>query len=238
MNTATFVRAVIAATCVAVSETEAQVEPPSLNVYVTLATDYLQRGMSQTSGDPALQLGVDYRHHTGLFVGAWASNVDYMTEQSRARPRDHEIDYYIGFDDRGDYWSWTVTLAHYSYPRISFDYDYTELSVGVSFKNRISYRAAYTDDLLSIGYQSLGQEFGARWPLPRNIELGFTLGHFRTGDIPGGDYVHYNLGLSKLADAFTFDLRYYNTNYSLTTHIGRPADRRWVASFSYGFDAI
>jgi uncharacterized protein (TIGR02001 family) len=231
------IRAAIATLCLAASEAEAQLEPSSLDVYVTLATDYLHRGMSQTDDDAALQVGVDYRHRSGFFVGAWASNVDYRTEQLRARPREREFDYYVGIDKRRERWAWAATLARYTYPGVSFDYDYTELSVGASFRQRLSYRASYSDNLLSIGHTALGQEVGISIPLLRNLELGATLGHFRSSDIPGGDYVHFNVGVSKLVSAFTFDLRYYDTHYAVTTHLGRPADRRWVASFSYGYGA-
>lgn len=238
MTTHPWIRAALAALCLAASQAEAQLEPSGLDVYVTLATDYLHRGMSQTDADAALQVGIDYRHRTGFFVGAWASNVEYRTERLRARPRDREVDYYVGIDRRRDRWSWTATLAHYTYPGGSFDYDYSEFSVGASFKQRFSYRASYSDDLLSVGHAALGQELGIGIPLPKNMELGAALGHFRTSDIPGGDFVHFNVGVSKLVAAFTFDLRYYDTNYALTTHLGRPADRRWVASFSYGYGAL
>lgn len=226
------------AACLAVFDVEAQVEPSRLDLYATLASDYLHRGMSQTDGGAALQLGIDYRHRTGFFAGAWASNVDYETERLRQKPRSREIDYYIGIDERRGRWSWTAALAHYTYPDVGFDYDYTEFSVGASFKDRVSYRAAYADDLLSVGYRSLDQEISVNFPLPTNMELGIVLGRFSSSDRLDIDFTHYNVGLSKLIGAFTMDLRYYDTDYAIVTPLGRPADHRWVLSFSYGFDAI
>jgi len=38
-----------------------------------LASDYLFRGLDQTNG-PAVQGGLDYIHHSGLYAGGWASN--------------------------------------------------------------------------------------------------------------------------------------------------------------------
>ena len=38
-----------------------------------VASDYLFRGLDQTNG-PALQGGLDYVHHSGLYGGAWLSN--------------------------------------------------------------------------------------------------------------------------------------------------------------------
>ena len=43
---------------------------------VTLATDYIWRGQSQTDGAGAIQGSLDFAHESGLYVGAWASNID------------------------------------------------------------------------------------------------------------------------------------------------------------------
>lgn len=43
---------------------------------VAIATDYTFRGISQTSGDPAIQGGIDWASDL-LYVGTWASSVDF-----------------------------------------------------------------------------------------------------------------------------------------------------------------
>ncbi len=42
---------------------------------VALVSDYIWRGQSQTWGQPALQVGVEAAHHSGIYGGFWASNV-------------------------------------------------------------------------------------------------------------------------------------------------------------------
>ena len=210
----------------------------SLDVYVTLSSDYMNRGMSQTDGAGALQAGADYRHASGFFAGAWLSNVDFASEATRSRPREFEVDYYVGYSRDRDRLSWAVTLARYAYPDISVSYDYTELSFSLSFKDRFSYQASHTDHLLSLGTNALNQELGMTLPLYRNFELGAAVGVFRSADLQEGEYTHFNLGVSKIFKRWTFDMRYYDTNYDRVTHLGKPADRQWVVSASYGFDPI
>lgn len=41
----------------------------------TLVNDYIWRGLTQTFGKPALQVGVEMQHESGAYLGAWGSNV-------------------------------------------------------------------------------------------------------------------------------------------------------------------
>jgi len=59
---------------------------------VTLASDYVFRGISQTDQDPAVQGSFDYKHPLGVYLGVWASNVDENVSKGNI-----EIDYYGGY---------------------------------------------------------------------------------------------------------------------------------------------
>ena len=54
----------------------AEDSPHSLSGNVSMASDYLFRGISQTGGDAAIQGGLDYSHSSGFYLGTWGSNVD------------------------------------------------------------------------------------------------------------------------------------------------------------------
>ena len=47
---------------------------------VTLASDYMFRGFSQSKGNPALQAGAAWAGASGWIVGAWGSNVDFVDD--------------------------------------------------------------------------------------------------------------------------------------------------------------
>src|SRR5262245_59418168 len=63
----------------------AQDKPASPHAFtgnVTLVSQYIFRGLTQTSGKPALQGGIDYSHSSGLYAGTWASNVSWYKDQN------------------------------------------------------------------------------------------------------------------------------------------------------------
>lgn len=63
---------------------------------ITLVNDYVWRGQSQTWGRPALQLGVEAAHLSGLYGGFWASNVS-----DQYVPGSHiETDWYVGYRNK------------------------------------------------------------------------------------------------------------------------------------------
>src|SRR5690606_41185552 len=83
---------------------------------VTLATDYIWRGQSQTDGAGAIQGGLDIAHESGLYIGTWASNVDSEDFGGSSV----EVDYYVGFGNAiTDDLSYDLQWATYTYPKNS-----------------------------------------------------------------------------------------------------------------------
>ena len=64
-------QAVMAAEAAAAAETPSWTFPTS----VSLVSDYIWRGQSQTWGNPAVQAGIEADHVSGVYVGFWGSNV-------------------------------------------------------------------------------------------------------------------------------------------------------------------
>jgi uncharacterized protein (TIGR02001 family) len=48
-----------------------------LSITAGIFSDYVANGVTQTEGDPALQLSLDWANSDNLYAGAWASNVDF-----------------------------------------------------------------------------------------------------------------------------------------------------------------
>ena len=46
----------------------------------TLTSEYIYRGLKMSNGDPALQMGLDYEHDTGLFVGVFVNQASFAVE--------------------------------------------------------------------------------------------------------------------------------------------------------------
>ena len=99
---------------------------------VTLASQYVSRGIRQSWGRPALQAGVDAVHASGWSAGTWASSVsDRFIEGGRV-----EWDLYGGYTGSIGPVGVSLMAVHYRYPGASLGgvkYDYTELVPGMSY---------------------------------------------------------------------------------------------------------
>ena len=51
---------------------------------VGLYSQYIFRGLTQTNRQPALQGGIDLTHSSGFYVGAWGSNISWLTDNKSA----------------------------------------------------------------------------------------------------------------------------------------------------------
>jgi uncharacterized protein (TIGR02001 family) len=86
----------------------------NLDMTLGVFSDYRSRGISQTLGDPAAQAGATLVHSSGLYVGAWTSNVDFGGEFKTRQ----ELEYYAGY-----YWQATEAISldlgyiKYDYPK-------------------------------------------------------------------------------------------------------------------------
>lgn len=78
---------------------------------VSLATDYVYRGVTQTNNQPALQGGFDWKHPIGLSLGVYGSNVYFP-----GSPSSLELATYgaYTYDLRKD-WNVSAGLAYLSY---------------------------------------------------------------------------------------------------------------------------
>lgn len=100
----------------------------TLSGSITVASDYLFRGISQTDRRPAAQLGVEYDRASGWYLGGWASNVSWLSDTSTsAQPVSNslEFDAYAGWRGQFDAdWRWDAGLYAYTYPG-SYPHGYT-----------------------------------------------------------------------------------------------------------------
>ncbi len=107
-----------AAPAVAPAAPAAAPEPAStLSFNVGVVSDYRFRGIAQTSFKPAFQFGVDYAHKSGLYVGAWSSNINWIKDYVGATDGTQEVDLYGGY--KGEIakdFSFDVGFITYQYP--------------------------------------------------------------------------------------------------------------------------
>jgi uncharacterized protein (TIGR02001 family) len=123
----TSIRGLLAASLIAGSVLTAapafadETDPPSaitVTGNVALVTDYRFRGLSQTSGEPAIQGGINVNHSSGIYAGVWSSSLDFGNlPASDAVYGNQEVDLFAGWTGAvGSGVTADVGLLYYLYP--------------------------------------------------------------------------------------------------------------------------
>lgn len=201
----------------------------------TLTSEYIYRGLKMSDGDPAFQLGVDYEHDTGLFVGIWASTIDLRSPISR---RDAELDYYAGFHYKAESpITATVTILRYSFPGQSgmHSYDYNEVLLGATWLEHYSIELGYTSNIYGLSRIGRHWELRSEWPVANVWVIGVALGGNDLSDVGVSRYLHWNVGASARFSRLTFDLRWYDNQRPDGFAAQSSADSQVVLSISAAF---
>jgi uncharacterized protein (TIGR02001 family) len=69
----------------------------TISYNVGLFSQYIFRGLTQTDEKPAIQGGVDFAHASGLYVGAWGSNISWLEDGGYYEGSSLELDVYGGY---------------------------------------------------------------------------------------------------------------------------------------------
>ena len=197
------------------AQTKAPEPDYTLSYNVGAVSDYRFRGMAQTSFNPAVQGGIDFSHKSGLYLGAWVSNVSWVKDLNGASAGSMELDLYGGYKgsvtkDLG----FDIGLISYQYPGNNSGTAVGTLVAPGTFSNAsttevygalsyamftLKYSRSVTDflgNLNSSGSQYL--DLSAAF----DLGSGFTLTpHIGRQTIPNqgglGDYTDYSLSLAK-----------------------------------------
>jgi len=126
----------------------APASPHTVTSNVGLVSNYIFRGISQTSNNPAIQGGMDYSHASGFYAGVWGSNVNWIQDSVvTSGSVTMELDTYLGFkksinDDMG---------YDFGYIRYNYLGNYTTVSPYTAADTAEVY-AAFTYKFLTAKY--------------------------------------------------------------------------------------
>ncbi len=207
-------------------EAEEAEGPISVSVTLAAVSDYRFRGVSLSDKDPAFQPSITVSHESGLYVGAWASNI-------ASNPGDDvEVDLYAGFAG-GDAVTYDLGVTYYVYPGVSaFNYvefiGKTGTTVGpVTLGGVLAYAPSQdgtgnTDNIYVGGTAAFAIP---NTPLTFNSSVGLEDGAF------GDNKIDWSLGVSASVAGFTLGASYVDTN----RFVGGLGKAGAVFSVSYGF---
>lgn len=199
---------------------------------VALSTDYMWRGASQTDSEPAISGSFDLGHASGLYAGAWASNIDYMIGTDQAHI---ELNYYAGFaNDIGDTGiSYDVGALRYVFPGTD-GADWNEAYIGLSY-SMFSLKVSHSGDALASSESGTHYLLGFNHDLPMDIGFHANYAFYDLDDDINDDTLEdYNLGITKNLAGFDFDLTYYKTLSDAEDFVGNDSltDDRVVLTVS------
>ncbi|GAA0375687.1 TorF family putative porin [Bowmanella denitrificans] len=177
----------------------------SANIGVT--SNYLWRGVTQSSDGPSISGGLDYSHESGFYAGTWVGSIDWGNGNGV------ETDWYAGYSGEAGDFGYDVGYIYYAYPEEEYDdSNFGELYFNGSFGD-LGFGLAYTansdaDDDAPFGKGDMYYHVSYSFALPEDFSLGLTYGYY-SFDIDEAvhgdkDYGHFQLDLSK--GDFTFTL--------------------------------
>jgi len=198
----------LAGTAISVPAFAQNDSPFSITGSVTFTSDYRWRGMTQTDEHAAVQGELNLRHNSGLYVGAWGSNVDYNDPDLHL-----ELDTYIGFARKSAAINYDVGIIYYQYPGSS-DSNYWELygdfskDLGLAI---LQGGVQWTNDFDGADIDQYYYYGGVQVPVGP-VGLYGQVGHT---DFEGsGDWTHWQLGAAATLAGLKFDLSYHDVDRS------------------------
>lgn len=190
--------------------------PHTFTGNLSLVSEYRYRGISQTDFKPAVQGGFDYAHSGGVYVGVWASNVNWLSDAGFNNSV--EVDLYGGYKGTVGDVGYDVGLLQYYYPG-TYPAGVTkphtlEAYVAASWKMfTLKYSHALSD---TFGFtDSKGSNYidlSASFELPQGFNLDAHVGHQKIRNWTDCSYTDWKLGVSKEVVGVKVGLAYVDTD--------------------------
>jgi uncharacterized protein (TIGR02001 family) len=203
--------------------------PVQPTVEVVVASDSIERGVSQSNGDASY--GARIQLDSGrYFVGANASTVKLGTGA------DIEAEAFVGANAEIAGVKLNTSLVYVNYVGTvnGVDQDMVELrNVATRDFGRVgtSFRVDYTPNDYGVGKAATFVEAGASYPVTAGATVSAAVGRNLTSL---GDYTTFNVGVTqKLILGTSVDVRYYNNSNERL--LGRAGDDRAVVSLTTRF---
>ncbi len=168
----------------------------SANLAIT--SNYVWRGMTQSSNSPAVQGGIDLGYN-GFYLGTWGSNVEFDNGTDNSL----EADFYAGYKTELAGIAFDIGYIYYAYPNDSDASNFDELYLGLGYDFGMfgvngKYSYAIDSNIDTTDYW----EVGADLELPMEFTLAASYGDY---DEVGTNYL---VSLSKSWGKFEFSVAY------------------------------
>lgn len=230
-------------------------DPITVTGSAALTSDYLFRGVSQTSNNAAVQGAMTFTHESGAYFGLWGSSITSFS-QAYFQSAGLELDTLLGYSGKAGEVAYDVGVMRYNYPGLSstnngtksmgkvVEADYNEFYASVSTmgaKLGLNYSTEYFNesDKFMYVYASYGTEVSG---LGLSASVGMNkfdsdammrqaLGTTGTDD----SYMDYKLAASKSMGGLTFEGAYIGSNIDEKDCTAGFCEGRFVVTMTKGF---
>lgn len=229
---------------------EEAASPVTVTGSATYTTDYLFRGISQTSNNAAVQAAMTFSHESGLYFGLWGSSI-------ASGAGGLELDTLLGYAGKAGDVGYDVGVMRYNYPGLNdntlgvtdaagnpVDADYDEVYASVSFagaKLGVNYSPDYfaeSDQFLYVfaSYATEVSGVGLSASVGLNTfddtaAMAQALGYGGSDD----SYIDYKVAVSKAVAGVSLELAYMGSDIDDTDLAGGIGEGRAVATLSKAF---
>ena len=187
----------------------------SASANLGVVTDYKFRGVSQTDGGAAVQGGIDLDFGNGLYLGTWASQVDFAWGEDET---DYEQDFYGGY--AGEFSNgigYDVGYIYYAYHGSDWDEDYQEIYGSISISD-LTLGMAYSDDYWAGTGEFYYTYADYSFALPADMSLGLHVGANLFDEeaflFEADSYLDYSVTLGKEFGGLSLSASLVGTNIS------------------------
>lgn len=208
------------------------------NANVTMASDYIVRGLTRSREGAAVQGSISLQGDRPWAAGIWASSVE-MYERA---DRNAEVDYFLsGEVPLSPDWrlGGQATRYEFSDEPSYFSYDYTELAVSLSFQDTVTATVAWSPDYSyhsrwdSASEATVSYELFARYPVNRYVRLVAGVGHTELGS-DGLGYEFWSGGGEVSWQRLSASLSYVSSGGDARRLFQeRAVQDAWVATLSF-----
>ena len=184
------------------------------NGSLALTSDYIQQGLSQTRGEPAIQGGLRAQLDERWTVGTWASGIDRYPGHGA----DMEIDLYAARAFRiTPEWIASLTATHYYYPKDQgyVRYDYDEVAASLGYRSAVFATVAWSPNYADASYRgvvadksAVSYELSANQPIAGGWSANVGAGYRDLSELFDESYWYGHAGLMYSASRFTAHLTY------------------------------
>jgi uncharacterized protein (TIGR02001 family) len=186
---------------------------------IAASNNYLWRGLTQTTDEPAISGGIDVGFENGIYVGTWVSNVQYAADDAFS----YENDLYIGYAGEYNDISYDIGYLYYNYnEEAGFDFGEIYGSLGYKGFSVTASLFAHTQASESAGQAVIGRDydFGFGDAYYISTDYSFPIAALEGTPLEGVEFgLHAGYHDGDFVDAFNFadgTLNYFDYSASVS----------------------